>query len=151
MKLVTDRGTTKEFSVNASTEPLQLQLFALPEELPTNFVSTILLSVTNNSTQNTIYTNVQPILNVIPIGAEATFEGTTPQPHPVLEKGNTVIFEWPYRITGDEGDKIRFEASILNGVPGNTVTKEVEIKVVEFAEESGSALQSKLLTSDVSS
>lgn len=147
-KLVTDRGTTKEFSINASTEPLHLQLLTLPEEIPTNFVSTVLLSVTNNSTQNTIYTNVQPILNVVPIGAEATFEGTTPQPHPVLEKGNTVIFEWPYRISGDAGDKIRFEASILNGVPGNIVTKDVVIKVVEFAEESGSALQSKLLTSD---
>ena len=147
-KLVTDRGTTKEFSINASTEPLHLQLFTLPEEIPTNFVSTVLLSVTNNSTQNTIYTNVQPILNVVPIGGEATFEGTTPQPHPVLEKGNTVIFEWPYRISGDKGDKVRFEASILNGVPGNIVTKDVVIKVVEFAEESGSALQSKLLTSE---
>ena len=147
-KLVTDRGTTKEFSINASSEPLHLQLFVLPEEIPTNFVSTVLLSVTNNSTQNTIYTNVQPILNIIPLGAVTTFEGTTPQPHPVLEKGNTVIFEWPYRISGDEGDKVRFEASILNGVPGNIVSKDVVIKVVEFAEESGSSLESKLLTSD---
>jgi hypothetical protein len=146
-KLVTDRGTTKEFSINASTEPLHLQLFVLPEEVPTNFVSTVLLSVTNNSTQNTIYTNVQPILKVISIGAEATFEGTTPQPHPVLEKGNTVIFEWPYRITGDKGEKVRFEANIL-GFPSHVVAKEVTVKVVEFAEESGSALESKLLTSD---
>lgn len=146
-KLVTDRGTTKEFSINASTEPLHLQLLVLPEEVPTNFVSTVLLSVTNNSTKNSIYTNVQPILNPISIGAEATFEGTTPQPHPVLEKGNTVIFEWPYRITGDKGDKVRFEAYIL-GFPSHVVAKEVTVKVVEFAEESGSALESKLLTSD---
>jgi len=41
MKLVTDRGTTKEFVVNSSTDPLHLQLFALPEEVPTNFKSTI--------------------------------------------------------------------------------------------------------------
>ncbi|MDX1372630.1 MAG: hypothetical protein R3321_09165, partial [Nitrososphaeraceae archaeon] len=83
-KLVTDRGTSKEFSINASTEPLHLQLFVLPEEIPTNFVSTVLLSVTNNSTQNAIYTNVTPILSVVPIGAEATLEGIFPQPHPVL-------------------------------------------------------------------
>ena len=149
-KLVTDRGTTKEFSINAATEPLHLQLFTLPEEVPTNFVSTVLLSVTNNSTQNTIYTNVQPMLNVIPAGAQADFEGTTPQPHPVLEKGSTVIFEWPYRISGEGGDKVTFEASILNGVPGNTVTKEVVVKVVEFAEESGSSLVSKLLSGEAS-
>jgi hypothetical protein len=119
MKLVTDRGTTKEFSVNASTEPLHLQLFALPEAVPTNFKSTILLSVTNNSTQNTIYTNIQPVLVPVSLGAVWEFEGPTPQPHPVLEKGETAIFEWSYRISGDDGDKIRFDANILNGVPGN--------------------------------
>ena len=128
MKLVTDRGTTKEFFVNASTDPLRLQLFALPEEVPTNFVSTILLSVTNNSTKNTIYTNIQPLLNVISLGALAELEGPTPEPHPVLVKGNTVIFEWRYRISGEDGDKVRFEASILNGFPGNTVTKNVEVQ-----------------------
>ncbi|MHA2101662.1 MAG: hypothetical protein ACW99A_23680 [Candidatus Kariarchaeaceae archaeon] len=148
MKLVTDRGTTKEFSVNASTEPLHLQLFALPEAVPTNFKSTILLSVTNNSTQNTIYTNIQPILNVVSLGAVAEFEGPIPEPHPVLEKGETAIFEWSYRISGDDGDKIRFDANILNGVPGNIVSKEVEVQIIEFAEESGSSLVSKFLTSE---
>jgi len=146
MKLVTDRGTTKEFSVNASTEPLELKLFALPETVPTNFKSTILLSVTNNSTQNTIYTNIQPFLNVTSLGANAEFEGPKPQPFPVLEKGNTVIFEWSYRISGDDGDKIRFDASILNGVPGNVVSKEVAVQIIQFAEESGTALESKLST-----
>jgi hypothetical protein len=150
MKLVTDRGTTKEFSVNASTEPLHLQLFALPEAVPTNFKSTILLSVTNNSTQNTIYTNIQPLLNVTSLGAVAQFEGPTPEPHPVLEKGETAIFEWSYRISGDDEDKIRFDASILNGVPGNIVSKEVEVQIILFAEESGSSLVSKFLTSDSS-
>ncbi|MEJ2261565.1 MAG: hypothetical protein P8X83_07935, partial [Nitrosopumilaceae archaeon] len=150
LKLVTDRGTTKEFSVNASTEPLELQLFALPEAVPTNFKSTLLLSVTNNSTQNAIYTNIQPFLNVTSLGAVAEFEGPTPQPFPVLEKGNTVIFEWSYRITGDDGDKVRFDASILNGVPGNIVSKEVEVLIIQFAEESGTALETNLSTVDSS-
>ncbi|MFB5607253.1 MAG: hypothetical protein ACE5RI_03280, partial [Candidatus Nitrosomaritimum yanchengensis] len=150
LKLVTDRGTTKEFSVNASTEPLELKLFALPEAVPTNFKSTLLLSVTNNSTQNTIYTNIQPFLNVTSLGAVAEFEGPTPQPFPVLEKGNTVIFEWTYRITGDDGDKVRFDASILNGVPGNVVSKEVEVLIIQFAEESGTALETNLSTIDSS-
>ena len=145
MKLVTDRGTTKEFSVNASTDPLHLQLFALPEVVPTNFKSTILLAVTNNSTQNTIYTNIQPLLNIISLGAIAEFEGPTPEPHAVLEKGETAIFEWTYKISGDDGDKVRFQASVLNGVPGNTVTRDVEVKVIEFAEESGSSLVSGFL------
>ena len=150
LKLVTDRGTTKEFSVNASTEPLELQLFALPEAVPTNFKSTLLLSVTNNSTQNAIYTNIQPFLNVTSLGAVAEFEGSTPQPFPVLEKGNTVIFEWSYRISGDDGDKVRFDASILNGVPGNIVSKEVEVLIIQFAEESGTALETNLSTVDSS-
>lgn len=150
MKLVTNRGTTKEFSINASNDPLKLQLFALPEAVPTNFKSTILLAVTNNSTQNTIYTNVQPILNVISIGANATLEGSSPDPYPVLEKGNTAIFEWPFRFTGDDGTSVRFEASILNDIPGNVVSKEVQVQIIQFAEESGTALQSKFLTSDSS-
>jgi hypothetical protein len=147
MKLVTDRGTTKEFSVNASTDPLHLQLFALPEEVPTNFVSTILLSVTNNSTKNTIYTNIQPSLIVTSSVALAEFEGPTPEPHPVLEKGNTIIFEWRYRISGEDGDKVRFEASILNGVPGNTVTKNVEVQKIETAEQSLTSLSGSISTS----
>ena len=147
MKLVTDRGTTKEFSVNASTDPLQLQLFALPETVPTNFKTTLLLAVTNNSTKNTIYTNVQPILNVISPNAVPEMEGGFPEPHPVLEKGETAIFEWTYRISGDDGDVVTFEASILNGVPGNIVTKNVQVQIIELAEESGSSLVSKFLTS----
>jgi len=147
MKLVTDRGITKEFSVNASTHPLHLQLFALPEEIPTGFKSTILLSVTNNSTQNTIYTNIVPILNVVSLGATAELVGPLPDPFPVLEKGNTAIFEWSYKISGDDGDKVSFEASILNGIPGNTITKDVAVKIVEFSEESGSSLESKFLSS----
>ena len=142
MKLVTDRGMTKEFSVNASTDALELQLFALPEEVPTNFKSTILLTVTNNSTENTIYTNIVPILNLVSLGATAQLEGSLPDPHSVLEKGNTAIFEWTYTITGEDADKIRFEANILNGVPGNIVTKEVAVKTVEFALTSGSSLES---------
>jgi len=146
MKLVTDRGTTKEFSVNASTDPLQLQLFALPEVVPTNFKSTILLAVTNNSTQNTIYTNIQPLLNATSLGAIPELIGNSPEPHSVLKKGETAIFEWTYRISGDDGDKVRFEASILNEVPGNTVTKDVEVKVIEFAQESGSSLVSSFFS-----
>jgi hypothetical protein len=147
MKLVTDRGTTKEFSVNASTDPLHLQLFALPEEVPTGFITTVLLSVTNKSTQNTIYTNIQPTLNVIPLGALHEPEGPTPEPHPVLEKGESTIFEWTFRISGEDGDKVRFEASILNGVPGNIVTKDVEVQKIEEAEQSKTSLQSSILTS----
>jgi hypothetical protein len=147
MKLVTDRGTTKEFVVNALTDPLHLQLFAMPEEIPTNFKATILLAVTNNSTQNAIYTNIQPFLNVTSLGATATFEGPSPEPYPVLEKGNTVIFEWAYRISGDDGDKVRFEAGILNGVSGNTITKNVEVQKIELAEQSVTALKSSILTS----
>ena len=148
MKLVTDRGLTKEFSLNASTDPLNLQLFALPEAVPTNFKATLLLAVTNNSTEDTIYTNIQPVLNVISLGANATLEGQPPAPFPVLEKGNTAIFEWNYRITGDDEEKVRFEAHILNDDPQNIVSKEITVQIIQFAEESGSALQSKFLTSD---
>ena len=149
MKLVTDRGTTKEFSVNASTEPLNLQLFAFPQEVPTGFVTTLLLAVTNNSTQNTIYTNVQPLLFYTELGADAIQEGTSPEPHPVLEKGQTALFEWKYRITGDDGDKVKFEGSILNGDPSNVVTQFVEVQKIEVAETSETALESSIFTHPV--
>jgi len=147
MKLVTDRGTTKEFLVNSATEPLHLQLFVLPEEVPTGFKSTILLSVTNNATKNITLVNLQPTLTAVSLGAEATLEGTVPDPYPVLEPGNSAFFEWTYRITGDDDQKVRFEASIVNGVAGNIVTKEVEVQKITFAEQSSLSLQSSLLSS----
>jgi hypothetical protein len=105
--------------------------------------------VTNNSTQNTIYTNIQPILNVISLGAVAEFEGPMPEPHPVLEKGETIIFEWAYRVSGNDGDKIRFEGSILNGVPGNIAIKNVEVQKIETADQSTTSLSSSILTSGI--
>ncbi|MHA7733890.1 LamG-like jellyroll fold domain-containing protein [Nitrosopumilus sp. S6] len=146
MKLVTDRGSTKEFLVNSANESLLLQLFALPEEVPTDFKTTLLLSVTNNATKNIILTNLQPTLNAVSLGATAVLEGSIPEPHPVLEPGNTAFFEWHYRLTGEDGQKVRFDASLENGIPGNIVSKEVEIQKISFAEQSTNALQSSLLS-----
>jgi hypothetical protein len=67
----------------------------------------------------------------------------------VLEKGESIIFEWTYRISGEDGDKVRFEASILNGVPGNIVTKVVEVQKIETAEQSLTSLSGSISTSGV--
>ena len=145
VKLVTDRGTTKNFLINSSDEPLNLQLFALPEEVPNNFKTTILLAVTNNATKDILLANLKPVLTTVSFGATATLESVEPKTHSVLDEGDTALFEWTYRIEGTDGDKIRFTANIENGVLGNTATKEVEIQKIDFADQSGGSLQSNLI------
>src|SRR5438309_2696133 len=61
ISLVTERGNTKEVLVNsASQKPLYLQMFVLPDKIPTGFGTTILLAVTNNMSNNGILTNLVP-------------------------------------------------------------------------------------------
>ena len=134
ISLVTDRGNTKEFLVNsASQKPIILQLFVLPEKVPTGFVTTLLFAVTNNMSNNGVLTNLAPNLSVvIPQGASATrLSGPEPTIYPLLTKGDTAYFKWAYTVTGNSGQGINFTASLQNGYLGNFVSRNVTINAIQ--------------------
>jgi hypothetical protein len=134
ISLVTDRGNTKEVLVNsASQKPIILQLFVLPEKVPTGFATTLLFAVTNNMSNNGVLTNLVPNLSiVVPQGASATrLSGPEPTIYPLLAKGATAYFKWAYTVTGNSGQGINFTASLQNGYLGNSVSRNVTITAIQ--------------------
>lgn len=158
IKLATERGNSEEALINSpSQEPLYLQLHALPEAVSTEFTTTILLTVTNNMSNNNMLLNVAPDLtdgtnsiSVTPTCAStcsATWKsGPTPSSYPSLKYGDTATFKWIYEVEGSPGDTITFTASLNNGISSNTATAVVTITDVVSAIEAGSALTTKGLT-----
>jgi hypothetical protein len=153
IKLVTERGNTQEFSVNsANSQPLYLQLFALPETVSTGFTTTLLLAVTNNMSDNGVLTNLKPVITVSSInGGTATTTSPDPPAYPVLQKGDTAYFQKSFTVSGPDNGGARFTASLENPFPGNVVSKDVLVKTVQFAQESSTSLVSKGLTSATTS
>jgi hypothetical protein len=134
ISLVTERGNTQEVLVNsASQKPLYLQLFVLPDKIPTGFSSTLLFAVTNNMSNNGILTNIVPNLSVItPVGASATLvSGPEPPVYQTLQKGNTAYFKWIYNISGNPGQGINFTASLNNGYLGNSISRNATITAIQ--------------------
>jgi hypothetical protein len=129
VKLVTSRGNTQEVILNsASVKPIAMQLFALPDEVPNGFDTTLLFAVTNNMTNNGGLANLQPSISVVTSGATATLKsGPTPSTSPFLAQGNTVYFKYVYTISGKAGQSVTFTLSLQNGYPGNVVSNTVAV------------------------
>ena len=129
IRLVTERGNAREFLVNSvSQEPVYLQLFTLPDNVPSGFNTTLLFAVTNNMSNNGVLTNFVPEIIVTPQGASVTLmSGPEPAMYPLLEKGDTAYFQWIYKISGITGQGVRFEASLENGYLANSIIKDVTI------------------------
>ncbi|EGP93732.1 LamG-like jellyroll fold domain-containing protein [Nitrosarchaeum koreense] len=150
LKLISGRGEVQSFYINAvGDRSLYLNSYTIPETVSTAFDTTILFTVTNNSTNNA------PILNLTPsdldvdtslcafTGCSAVkVSGPTPTSYPSLKSGETAIFSWVYTISGNNADQITFEASLANGITSNIATSNVRIKEVESALTSGTALSS---------
>ncbi|MBI3623631.1 hypothetical protein HY212_06160 [Candidatus Pacearchaeota archaeon] len=134
ISLVTERGNVEEVLVNsASQKPLYLQLYVLPDKIPTGFSSTLLFAVTNNMSNNGILTNLVPRLNVTsPIGTSAVLvSGPEPSTYPTLQRGDTAYFKWIYNMTGNPGQQINFLASLQNGYLGNIVSRNATITPIQ--------------------
>ena len=133
LTIATQRGNTNEVMVNsASTKPLDLQLFVLPETVPTGFTTTLLFGVTNNMSSNVALTNLVPNLSITPYGGTATLvSGPEPSKYKFLDKGDTAYFKWVYTITGTPGQRVNFQTSLQNGYFGNSVSKNVTINMLQ--------------------
>ncbi|HXX06362.1 MAG TPA: hypothetical protein VEJ68_06045 [Candidatus Bathyarchaeia archaeon] len=133
LTLVTDRGNSEVALVNsASVKPLMIQLFVLPDTVPTGFDTTVLFAVTNNMTNNGGLSNLQPNIKVGSYGATATLvSGPEPPLYPFLSQGDTAYFKYVYSISGTAGQKVNFTASLQNGYLGNSITKNVTVTAVQ--------------------
>ena len=129
IRLVTERGNAKEFFVNSvSQEPVYLQLFVLPSNVPSGFNTTLLFAVTNNMSNNGALTNFVPQLVVTPQGASYNLmSGPEPAIYPLLKNGDTAYFQWIYKISGIAGQGVKFEASLDNGYLENSVSRKVAV------------------------
>lgn len=134
IRLTTERGNAKEFFVNsASQEPVDLKLFVLPNEVPNGSTTTVLFAVTNNMSNNGALSNLQPApLGVTyDVGVSVTLlSGPNPLMYSWLEKGDTAYFEWVYRISGSNGQRVNFTSSLVNGYLANSVSKNATITTI---------------------
>lgn len=144
MKLVTQRGNSKVISINSpSQEKLDLRLIALPETVPDKFRTTLMLTVTNNMTNQNTLLNIKPIMGtpqVTGIATETLITPMTPNEISNLRKGDVASFIWVYEISGLIDDTVTFTASLENGYPGNSASASVLVNDVLLSQQSNTAL-----------
>lgn len=145
MRFITSRGNTNEFLINsASSQPLDIQLRAIPATILDQFKTTLVMTVTNNMSSNNLLMNLQPSLSQTSGAAAATLDsGPSPSSHDFLKSGDTATFKWVYTMSGNDGETKTFEASLQNGYSGNISTDTVSVEAVEFSLQSGTALESE--------
>ncbi len=135
INLVSERGNSAYFQILAPKDKaIKMSLFAVPRSIPTGQNVTILFAVTNNLTDGSIIQSIKPVLSpptVIANGTSPTsatlMEGPTPVIENSLTLGQTVFLKWVYKITGDPGAKMIFNATIANAKAGNYVMDRVQV------------------------
>lgn len=157
LKVVTDRGNAGVYNLaSASTQNLKLQLFVLPRSIPSGQNVTVLFGVTNSLTDGSIVQSATPKVPLSFTTTEASsgtttadailMEGPTPAAGDSLRQGQTAFFKWVYKIVGDKGDRLNFNATIVGAKQGNYVVDTAEVVVDQLAEQSGVALQATGIT-----
>ena len=151
MKLITHRGNSEEILVNSpDQQKLDLRLIALPETVPDQFRTTLLLTVTNNMTNQNTLLNIKPIMNAPQItgtAGETLISPMMPNEISNLRKGDVASFIWVYEISGSIGDSVKFTTSLENGYPGNSASATVFVNDVLLSQQSTTALTSATVTS----
>jgi len=144
MKLVSSRGETQTFYLNSpNQEVLNIQFDAIPDIIPSEFTTTLLMTVVNNMSNN------NPLVNLTPndpgfvcdITTCTKISGPTPTSYGSLDSGDTAVFRWVYQLYGDEDDDIIFTSSLQNQFLGNTDTATVTIGVPVLADVAGQSIE----------
>ncbi len=137
IKLVTSRGSTQVFNVNsANSAPLNIQLLAVPANLPSGYNTQLLMIVTNNGSSTLI--NVTPQTPTESAGYTATCalvqNQASPPSYNSLLPGNTAIFEWNMTVKGTTNGQIcKWTAKLQNGYPGNSASATVTVTQITLA------------------
>lgn len=144
MKLVTQRGNNKEFSINSpSQQPIDIKLIALPQTVSDGFITTLLMTVTNNMTNNNILLNIAPLMLTPQTTGTASYQlisNMNPSQIDSLAKGDTAYFTWTYEISGGVGNTVTFTTTLQNGFPQNNAIASVTVNDVLLAQQSSTTL-----------
>lgn len=144
LKLITQRGNSEDFSINSpNQEPIDIKLIALPQTVSDGFLTTLLMTVTNNMTNNNVLLNIAPILQTPQTTGTASYNlisNADPTQIDTLAKGDTAYFTWTYEISGDVGNTVTFTGLLQNGFPQNTASTSVTINDVLLAQQSSTTL-----------
>jgi len=150
-KLITERGNLANFQVvSPKDKALSMNLFAIPPSIPTGQNLTMMFGVTNNLTDGSIVKTITPTISWTKIEApEGTITATATLvtgPIPTSEEslllGETAFFKWVYRVVGDKGDTITFNATIADARQGNYIIENTDVVIDTFAEQATTALSS---------
>ena len=138
LKLVTERGNSLNTQVlSASNQPLEMTLFTTPASPLSQQNVTLLYAVKNNLTAGSIIPTLTPQMDppTTTGAAIATLEsGPTPASVEGLAPGEIAFFEWTYYVTGDNTNRVKFNATVANAVPGNFVIDRTQIAVPPVSE-----------------
>lgn len=141
---LTERGNTEKFAINSGgNQPLYTDLFALPNTVPTGFNTVFLYTVVNNSTGQLLNIQVPDNLLVTEFCSACSTtkqSGPIPKSYPSLAPGDMATFQWSYKLNGDDQDRIKYNATLVNAYPGVWDTEDVSIVLVALAAESGTSL-----------
>ena len=132
IKLVTERGNTKEFSVNSpSFAPLNIQLLALPSTISSGFTTGLVMLVTNNGSDTLI--NLAPQTPSKSSGlATCTLGPVSPPSYDTLPPGGTAVFKWDLTVSGNAPNSCTYTAQLQNPYPGNTAQATVTLKTIKI-------------------
>ncbi len=133
MKLVTERGNSKEFFINsASQQPLYITLDATPDTIFDTFTTTLKMNVVNNMSNNNLLLNLEPKAMGISCTGTCTdtneLSGPEPTSYDSLKAGDTATFKWVYELDGVENDAWTFTGELNDGYTGNTASDVVTLK-----------------------
>jgi len=138
LKLVTERGNSLITQVlSASNQPLEMTLFTSLASPLSNQNVTLLYAVKNNLTAGSIIPILTPLMDPPTVTGAANADlkiGPTPASVEGLAPGETAFFEWTYYITGNNGDRVKYNATVANAVPGNFVIDGTQIAVPPVSE-----------------
>ncbi len=128
IKLVTSRGNAQEFNANSvNAAPLNIQFYALPSNVDIGYTTELVMIVTNNGS-NTL-TNIVPNQPSSAAGTANYVLSAQPIPSSAstLAPGDTAIFKWDVRMTGQAGQFRTFNATLSNGYNHNYATTTVTL------------------------
>ncbi len=153
MKLVTSRGDVQSFYVNSpASQNLFMGIHVLPEFVPSDFTTTVLYTVINNSSNNNILYNVTPNMTATEVGGSTVTlrSGPIPPSYPSIAPGEMAMFEYIYKISGEVDEGALFNATISNALSENFVFASATLKEITVATQAGTAIESFGLSSELS-
>jgi len=155
LKLATERGNLFTVQVlSPQDKAIKMNLFSTPRSFLSGQNVTIFFGVTNNLTDGSILQSITPQIENPPDSTGGPGITLKEGPIPVIDEsltlGETAFFKWVYRITGNPGATVTFNATINNAKLGNYVTETIELISVP-PDPSAFSKNAGIITADYSS